>query len=650
MAACRDDDKYCDDDDALMSRIDEMNDAIDEKSLSSLSLSLQSSLSLTLSSIEVSSLLCQGELLTTSRAVEDAVDRLIDVQRNVVFRELSALSQPHCDEVDFQDELSKVVDDWSWYVDDVSGHALEKSGVEKARKEELDILDSMGWIDRVPKSELDYNTKIISTRWVDVNKGDSTTPRYRSRFVARELKLNSSSGPEIFAATPTPDSFRFLVSLAATNINFDPAKRLRLSFLDVSRAHFWAKASRLVHIALPPEDELCDTHVGRLNRSMYGLRTAASDWEREVRRVLVDVLGFAAGGSSPALFFHEERNIRVSVHGDDFTILSSESEGNLLFEQLTSHWTLKNRGMLGVTCNEIDVLNRIIAIRPDGGFDIEADPRHVALMLRSLGLEGESKSLSAPAERESDDDLEKKLGPQVPLGSEETTQFRSITMRAAYMSMDRVDIQFAVKDLAKQMHSPTNWSWHRLKHLGRYLLGRPRAVLQFLPQKFHSHLLCEVDADYAGDRSSRKSTSGGLISYGSHLLKSWSSNQAVIALSSGESELYALVKGFSWSLGCQSMCLDFGVKLGLRVATDSSAAKSLVERKGLGKAKHINTSFLWVQEALFLRRIDELIKVKGDLNRADIFTKPLIKAKSDPFLDRLGFVFPAGQSKLALKV
>ena len=124
----------------------------------------------------------------------------------------------------------------------------------------------------------------------------------------------------------------------------------------------------------------------------------------------------------------------------------------------------------------------------------------------------------------------------------------------------------------------------------------------------------------------------------------------MIALSSGESELYALVKGFSWSLGCQSMCLDFGVKLGLRIGTDSSAAKSLVERKGLGKAKHINTSFLWIQEALFLKRVDELMKVKGEENRADLFTKPLIKTKSDPFLERLGVVFPLGKSKLALKV
>ena len=604
---------------------------------------------------EISSLSCRGDVLSSCRAVECAVDELVRLQRETVFSSLASLTQPHCDERDFVDEVVSGVDsgldEWTWFQDDISGAPLSTSGVQKARQEELEVLESMGWLIRVPRDSLPNKTRVITTRWVDVNKGDHVTPKLRSRFVARELKMGGSSGPDIFAATPPPDSFRFLVSLCATDINPRPSERLRLSFLDVSRAHFWAKASRLVHIELPPEDAQCGTHVGQLLRSMYGLRTAASDWEREVRRVLCDVLGFSAGSSSPALFFHEGRNIRVSVHGDDFTVLSTQVEGDLLFEQLTQHWTLKNRGMLGVTCQEIDVLNRIITIRRDGGFDIEADPRHVALMLRSLSLEGDGiKSLSAPSARESDEDLEKICGPQVPLSPVEITAFRSITMRAAYMSQDRMDVQFAVKDLAKQMHNPTNWSWHRLKHLGRYLVGRPRAVLEFLPQKSQSMLLCEVDADYAGDRSSRKSTSGGLILHGRHLLKSWSSNQSVIALSSGESELYALVKGFSWSLGCQSMCKDFGVSLGLKIGTDSSAAKALTERKGLGKAKHINTSFLWIQEALFLKRVDCLFKLRGEENRADLFTKPLIKAKSDPFLVKLGLVFPSGSSKLALKV
>ena len=52
-----------------------------------------------------------------------------------------------------------------------------------------------------------------------------------------------------------------------------------------------------------------------------------------------------------------------------------------------------------------------------------------------------------------------------------------------------------------------------------------------------------VDSDYAGCPRTRKSTSGGCVMMGSHLIKSWSSTQNnVISLSSGEAELYSIVK------------------------------------------------------------------------------------------------------------
>ena len=42
--------------------------------------------------------------------------------------------------------------------------------------------------------------KIIGVRWVDVNKGDSETPDYRSRLVGQEFK--TSKNDELYASTP----------------------------------------------------------------------------------------------------------------------------------------------------------------------------------------------------------------------------------------------------------------------------------------------------------------------------------------------------------------------------------------------------------------------------------------------------------------
>ena len=62
-----------------------------------------------------------------------------------------------------------------------------------------------------------------------------------------------------------------------------------------------------------------------------------------------------------------------------------------------------------------------------------------------------------------------------------------------------------------------------------------------------------ADSDYAGCIKTRKSTSGGAIMIGNHCIKSWSSTQSVIALSSGEAELYSLVKATSQAIGIKHM-------------------------------------------------------------------------------------------------
>ena len=57
------------------------------------------------------------------------------------------------------------------------------------------------------------------------------------------------------------------------------------------------------------------------------------------------------------------------------------------------------------------------------------------------------------------------------------------------------------------------------------------------------------DTDWAGRPITRKSTSGGCLMLGSHLIKSWSSTQPTLALSSGEAEFYGVVKASGVGLG-----------------------------------------------------------------------------------------------------
>ena len=71
--------------------------------------------------------------------------------------------------------------------------------------------------------------------------------------------------------------------------------------------------------------------------------------------------------------------------------------------------------------------------------------------------------------------------------------------------------------------------------------------------------------------------------------------QAVIALSSGEAEYYGLVSATSQMLGLQSVLLDRGWKFNAHVWVDAAAGIAIGSRRRLGRVKHIDTVFLWVQ-------------------------------------------------------
>ncbi len=136
-----------------------------------------------------------------------------------------------------------------------------------------------------------------------------------------------------------------------------------------------------------------------------------------------------------------------------------------------------------------------------------------------------------------------------------------------------------------------------------------------------SALKAIVDSDWAGCVDTRRSTSGGLIRLGRHTLKSRSITQAVVAMSSAEAELYALTEGAARGLGLRSMLSELGLTTpAVELLTDSSAAKSFLSRRGLGRMRHIAVKELWLQDQV-KSGVVRLVKVAGQSNPADLLTK-----------------------------
>ena len=63
------------------------------------------------------------------------------------------------------------------------------------------------------------------------------------------------------------------------------------------------------------------------------------------------------------------------------------------------------------------------------------------------------------------------------------------------------------------------------------------------------------------------------------------------------------MKGGSVGLGLQSLLQDFGVEVEVLVESDATAAKGTVNRVGLGKARHIQTCYLWLQERVAMNHL-----------------------------------------------
>ena len=162
-------------------------------------------------------------------------------------------------------------------------------------------------------------------------------------------------------------------------------------------------------------------------------------------------------------------------------------------------------------------------------------------------------------------------------------------------------------------------------------------------------LVIWCDSDWAGCKRTRKSTSGAVFMFGKHCLKTFSRTQDGIALSSGEAEFVAIVEAACTGLGIQAMLSDMGVQVKLKIMTDSSSAKSMVSRRGVGRVRHLDVKDLWIQERVakgdFVMR-----KVPGERNLADPLTKNVSRENMEDKMSSAGFVLRSCRHHLSLEL
>ena len=352
------------------------------------------------------------------------------------------------------------------------------------------------------------------------------------------------------------------------------------------------------------------------------------------------------------MFFHKERGLRTLEHGDDYASVGSLEELGWMRRELENRFDMKTTTVghskaEGVAV-EGKILNRIIRATAKG-WEYECDQRHVEVLIEQLDL-ASAKPLSTPgvdepvevSQKDVEDGIEKVAA---LLEGESATQYRALAARCNYIAVDRADAQYCTKELCRDMSAPTMESWKRLVRLGRYFLGKPRAVIGFAWQPEADCYDIFTDANWAGCRVSRKSTSGGVVMLGRCCIKTWSKTQSTIAQSSAESELLATVRGATEGIGLISLAVDLGLSLKVRLHIDAAAALGIIERRGVGRVRHLDVGTLWLQEQQ-LRKVVNLHKVPGLENPGDLLTKNLSQERVAHYSELIGYSYVGGRAAL----
>ena len=237
------------------------------------------------------------------------------------------------------------------------------------------------------------------------------------------------------------------------------------------------------------------------------------------------------------------------------------------------------------------------------------------------------------------------------LGQLDSSRYRSIIGLLLYLSRDLVDIMFTVKELATSMSKPTLCSLQRLRRLMGYLkrtgdmgmkLGMPEYGKGKRKEGCEFQWLLETftDADWASNKSHRKSTNCAIHFLNGSFIHASSRTQKVISVSPAESELHALVSG--WCAGIFiKRCAEFLLSCPVQRFqwTDNSAARQLVARQGVGRIRHLSGKILWIQDAVLAGEV-QMGHVPTLVNFSDIGTKSLIRSRLYFLLHEIGAMDP----------
>ena len=209
-----------------------------------------------------------------------------------------------------------------------------------------------------------------------------------------------------------------------------------------------------------------------------------------------------------------------------------------------------------------------------------------------------------------------------------------------YLTASRPDIMFSVCMCARFQSAPKESHLLAVKRIFRYLSGSIEIGLWYSRESSYE-LIAYSDADFAGCKLDRKSTSGTCQFLGVNLI-SWSSKkQNSVALSMVEAEYIAAGSCCAQILWIKQQLEDFGIKLTKTpIRCDNTSAINLTKNPVQhSRSKHIEIRHHFIRD--HMQNFNVMLEFIGtDVQLADIFTKPLSEERFSMIRRELGIIDP----------
>lgn len=485
----------------------------------------------------------------------------------------------------------------------------------KAIEEELEAHEKNQTWKLVPRQEA---REPIDSRWVfRILRGPSgEVRRYKARLCARGFRqVPGRDYFETYSPVVRYDSLRVFLAMVTQ-------RDLEMIQFDIKTAFLYGKLEDEIYMELP--EGLCRKGTGepvvcKLDKALYGLKQSPRCWNQEFISFLKQ-------------FNFKEGNA-------DKCILNGEVDGEKVFLAL-----FVDDGLIAT--KNTSVLEKIVRALKDSfeittgdasifiGLQIERDREnkrmflhqesYVKQIIQKFGM-AEANTLSVPADPHT----------SLELASEESSSRSCVPYREAVGSLlflctvSRVDIAYAVNAASRFVEKHDESHWKAVKRIFRYLAGTIKFGIIYERDSLGFKLLGYSDADFAGDQTTRRSTTGYVFVLAGGPI-TWSSHrQKLVTLSTTEAEYVAGSEAAKELIWLRYLLKDIGYhcQSGSELFVDNLSAINITKNPELHKrTKHIDIKYHFIREKVSSKEIT-VKYVSTKLQMADFLTKALPKER-----------------------